>query len=150
MKNSHAIQKRLKALFENQHLAVLSTEQNGQPYASLIAFAVSDDLKHLYFVTPQTTRKFENLAANPRVALLVNDSENREDDFHKAVAATIVGQAEVLDSDESEMVQKTYLERHPHLADFVASPTSALIRVNIRSFYLVRRFQQVTELHLTS
>lgn len=148
MDKEEDVRRQLHALFQHQHLAVLATEQDGQPYASLIAFAVSDDLKHLFFVTPRTTRKFENLAANPKVALLVDDSENRKADFHRAVAATIVGRAEVLGADESKMVQKTYLDRHPHLADFAASPTSALIRVNIRSFFLVRRFQQVMELHI--
>jgi len=148
MEKHEDIRKRLNALFQHQHLAVLSTQQHGQPYASLIAFAVSDDLKYLYFVTPKTTRKFENLSANPKVALLVNDSENREDDFHRAVAATIVGLAEELGLPEREKVQVKYLARHPHLADFAASPTSALIRVKIRSYYLVRRFQQVMELHI--
>ena len=142
------IRKRLNTLFQHQHLAVLSTQQDGQPYASLVAFVVTDDLKYLYFVTPKATRKFENLSANPRVAFLVNDSVNREDDFHRAVAATIIGVAEELGSPEREKVQEKYLARHPHLADFVASPTSALIRVKIRSYYLVRRFQQVMELHI--
>lgn len=148
MEKQEDIRKRLGILFDRQHLAVLSTQQEGQPYASLIAFAVSDDLKHLYFVTPKTTRKYKNLRANPKVALLVNDSENRQDDFHRAAAATIVGLAEELDSPERETVLVKYLARHPHLADFAASPTSALIQVSIRSYYLVRRFQHVMELHI--
>ena len=145
---TQAIHQRLKELFDSQNLGVLSTHRSGQPYASLVAFVVTDDLKYLYFVTPKATRKFENLSANPRVAFLVNDSVNREDDFHRAVAATIIGVAEELGSSKREKVQEKYLARHPHLADFVASPTSALIRVKIRSYYLVRRFQQVMELHI--
>ena len=81
MEKNEDIRKRLNTLFQKQHLAVLSTQQDGQPYASLVAFVVTDDLEYLYFVTPKTTRKFENLSANPRVAFLVNDSVNREDDF---------------------------------------------------------------------
>jgi len=142
------LRKRLKALFQQRHLAVLSTQQEGQPYASLVAFAVSDDLKRFYFVTPKTTRKYENLTVNPKVALLVNDSENRQEDFHRAVAATIVGLAEEIGSPDREKVLVKYLARHPHLADFAASPTSALIQVVVRSYYLVRRFQHVMELHI--
>lgn len=148
MEKDKGIRIRLKTLFQHQHLAVLSTQQDGQPYASLIAFVVTGDLKYLYFVTPKTTRKFENLSVNPKVALLVNDSVNREDDFHRAVAATIVGQAEEVDLPDREKVIEEYLARHPHLADFAASPTSALIRVTIRSYYLVQRFQHVMELHI--
>jgi hypothetical protein len=32
--------------------ALLSTHNGGQPYASLVAFALSDDLGSLYFATP--------------------------------------------------------------------------------------------------
>ena len=54
---------RLRGLFESQKLAVLSTQSDGQPYASLVAFWAPDDLKSIYFATPNTTRKFANLAA---------------------------------------------------------------------------------------
>lgn len=148
METHEDIRKQLKDLFQRRHLAVLSTQQDGQPYASLIAFAVNDDLRHLYFVTPRTTRKFENLSASPKVALLVNDSENRETDFHLAVAVTIVGSAKEVAVSERAKTLETYLARHPHLSDFAVAPTSALIRVTIRSFYLVRRFQHVMELHI--
>jgi nitroimidazol reductase NimA-like FMN-containing flavoprotein (pyridoxamine 5'-phosphate oxidase superfamily) len=53
---------------------VLSTQQQGQPYASLVAFVACDDLRHIYFVTPKTTRKFANLTANPSAAFIVNNS----------------------------------------------------------------------------
>lgn len=148
METHEDIRKQLKELFHRRQLAVLSTQQDGQPYASLIAFTVEDNLRHLYFVTPRTTRKFQNLSASPKVALLINDSENRETDFHRAIAVTIVGWAEEIAGTEREKSLATYLTRHPHLEDFAAAPTSALIRVTIRSFYMVRRFQQVMELHI--
>ena len=59
MDKTDTIHESLKELFASQTLAVLSTHQDGQPYASLVAFVATEDLKHIFFVTPKTTRKFE-------------------------------------------------------------------------------------------
>ena len=76
MEPAQKIQSRLKDLCTSQKLAVVSTQSDGQPYASLVAFVASDDLRHIYFVTARTTRKFANLIREPRVAVLINSSAN--------------------------------------------------------------------------
>jgi nitroimidazol reductase NimA-like FMN-containing flavoprotein (pyridoxamine 5'-phosphate oxidase superfamily) len=140
--------KHLRALFQDQKLATLSTQQDGQPYASLVAFAAGDDFRNIYFATPNTTRKYANLKAENRVALLINNSVNQESDFHRAVSVTAVGRAIELEGREKEAVQKQYLAKHPYLADFVKSPTCALIDTAVAAYYMVRNFQDVTELHM--
>jgi len=60
MISNDQFRKRLAELFRSQNLATLATHNDGQPYASLVAFYAADDLKHIYFVTPKTTRKFAN------------------------------------------------------------------------------------------
>jgi hypothetical protein len=62
--------------------ALLSTHNGGQPYASLVAFALSNDLGSLYFATPRTTCKFSSLQRDCRMALLITKSTNKETDFH--------------------------------------------------------------------
>jgi nitroimidazol reductase NimA-like FMN-containing flavoprotein (pyridoxamine 5'-phosphate oxidase superfamily) len=138
----------LRQLLGSQRLAVLSTHTGGQPYASLVAFAGAGDLRSLYFVTPRTTRKFNNLQNDGRVALLITSSVNQESDFHQALAVTVVGRAEELSDPEKESALNRYLEKHPYLEDFARSPTSALVRVSVRSYILVKNFQHVMELHL--
>jgi len=44
--------------------------------------------------TARSTRKFGNLAKNPRVAGVVDDRSNRREDFDRACAATAAGRAE--------------------------------------------------------
>ena len=56
----------------------MSTRHDGQPYASLVAFYADDDLKHIYFVTPKTTRKYANLTADKRVAVMINSGTNQQ------------------------------------------------------------------------
>lgn len=141
METKDQIRKRIKALFASQKLAALSTQGDGQPYASLVAFYATDDLKHIYFATPRTTRKFANLKAHNRVAVMINNSSNRPSDFQRAIAVTAVGSAEELVGADKKQILKGYLAKHPHLEDFVRSPTCALVRISVKTYYMVKNFQ---------
>jgi len=148
MKKEAEFRKDLAALFKTQHLATLATQQAGQPYASLVAFFAMKNFEHLFFATPNTTRKYANLMAENRVAMLINSSTNQTSDFHRAISVTAVGIAREVDPKDRIALQKQYLAKHPHLIDFVHSPTCALIDVTVASYYMVKNFQNVTELHL--
>ncbi|WP_306533052.1 pyridoxamine 5'-phosphate oxidase family protein [Geobacter sp.] len=137
----------LQGLCTDQYLAVLATDAGAAPYASLVAFAVTPDLRQLYFATPRATRKWSNLAGNRQVALLVDNRSNQVADFSRAAAATILGTAQELRGDEREAGLAIYLAKHPHLAEFTAAPSCALFRVQVASIYLVTRFQNVMEYH---
>ena len=150
MKNADEIQQYIRDLFANQKLAVLATTNEGQPYTSLVAFVASDDLKHIYFVTPKTTRKFANLKRDCRVSVLINSSTNRASDFHEALSVTVIGGAEEISASSRDNNLRNYLAKHPYLEDFAKSPTCALVRVTAKSYYLVKNFQRVMELHITT
>lgn len=138
----------LQELCRSQPLAALATDAGSHPYVSLVAVAVTDDLHHLYFATPRATRKWANLTRNPRVSLLLDSRTNQVSDFRRAVAATLLGSAQEIDGAARDEGLLIYLSKHPHLADFVASPTCAVFQVQIDRIYLVTRFQNVMEFHL--
>ena len=121
----------LAELFNSQNLAALSTHNAGQPYASLVAFYAATDLKHIYFATPKTTRKFANLTADNRVAVMVYSSTIETSDFLQAISVTAIGRAQEIVGADKETVLSQYLAKHPHLDDFVRSPTCALVRVTV-------------------
>jgi nitroimidazol reductase NimA-like FMN-containing flavoprotein (pyridoxamine 5'-phosphate oxidase superfamily) len=138
----------MRELFDSQKLAVLGTQNQGQPYANLIAFAASEDLKSLYFATARATRKYANIEADARVTVLMDNRSNHDSDFSQAAAVTATGTAkEVADSKRDEVLA-IYLAKHPMLEEFVRSPSCALLRVEVKTYYLVRRFQNVMELHV--
>ena len=138
----------LRELFARERLGVLATHGPEHPYASLVAVRASEDLRHLYFSTTRATRKFHFLTSDPKVAMLV-DSRSADDlDFHQAVAAKAVGTAREIQGDERAGQLAAFLARHPHLQPFASSPTSALVELSVATYYIVRRFQNVTELHL--
>lgn len=135
----------IRSLLSGQRLAVVATHTGGQPYANLVAFAASEDLKNLFFATARSTRKFENLSADCRVALLIDSRQNREGDFHEAVAVTAMGSAgEAVGAEKAQAIER-YLAKHPYLEDFVCAPTCALFKVNVDKYVLVRNFQNVME-----
>jgi nitroimidazol reductase NimA-like FMN-containing flavoprotein (pyridoxamine 5'-phosphate oxidase superfamily) len=148
MDKTQTIHKKISELFNSQNLGVLATHRFGQPYASLVAFYATEDLRHLFFVTPKTTRKFSNLKADSRVAILIDSSTNQSVDFHRAVSVTVVGHAAEVVGSERQPILEQYLKKHPHLEDFVRSPSCALIRVSAKSYFIVQNFQNVMELHL--
>lgn len=142
------IKKEILDLLIHQKLAVLSTHDLGQPYASLIAFAGQDDLKKIFFVTPRTTRKYANLSADSRVAILINSSLNIDSDFHEAISVTALGNAKEIRGLQKEKVLKFYLTKHPFLEVFATSPTCALVEINMTTYIMVKNFQHVMELHI--
>ena len=74
----------LKDLFASQRLAGLATQSEGQPHGCLVAFACSNDLKHLFFTTDRNTRKYHDVTVNPRIAMLIDNRSNQESDFQKS------------------------------------------------------------------
>ena len=141
------LEARVEALFRNQGLAVLSTQGEGQPYSSLVACAATPGLRELLFATTRETRKFHNLAAEPRVSLLIDNRANREADFQEAMAATAVGRAAEVEGNDLASLRGIYLAKHPYLEDFLVAPACALIRVQVETYYVVQRFQEVQVLH---
>ena len=138
----------LRNLLESQKLTVLATHNEGQPYANLMAFAVTKDLKSIILATTRATRKFANLSADSRVAVLFDNRSNTEQDFSEAATVTATGHASEVETRERKRLQELYLAKHPHLKEFVTSQTCALLKINVDTYYIVTRFQNVTELHI--
>ena len=66
----------LQELCHTQPLAALATDAGSHPYASLVAVAVTNNLRSLYFATPRATRKWANLTRNPQVSLLLDNQRS--------------------------------------------------------------------------
>jgi len=149
VEDSEKLRIRLKELFSSQRLAVLSTHSQGQPYASLVSFVATDDLRYLLFATSRGTRKYANLAADARAALLIDSRSNRDSDLHQAIAVTATGTVDELQGPERDRLVDLYLAKHPSLDEFVNSPSNALLRLKVETYVMVSRFQNVMVLDLS-
>ena len=141
-----AIKELLQKLLRSQKFAVLATQEPEQPYLSLMAFVATEDLTALILATYRGTRKYRNIITAPRVSLLVDSRTNRGQDFAEALAVTISGEAEEVALAEKSQFLELFLRRHPQLRDFATSPECALIKVQVKKYIAVRRFQEVLEL----
>jgi nitroimidazol reductase NimA-like FMN-containing flavoprotein (pyridoxamine 5'-phosphate oxidase superfamily) len=139
----------LRELLTSQRFAVLSTQSEAGPYASLIAFWAAGDLSQVVFATMRQTRKFSYLVASPRVALLLDSRSNRDADVQEATAVTATGTAaELTDDIALAATSERFLAKHPQLTSFVASPGCALVSVVVEKYYVVTHFQSVVEVRM--
>jgi len=140
------LKKNLETLFTEQNLAVLASCHENEPYTNLVAFAASDDLRYIFFVTPVSTRKYSYLSSSGTASMMIDNRSNKEDDFKDAIAANANGN--VIEIEKTHDVVSLYLEKHPHLRDFIKSPSSALMRMEVRSYIIASSFQNVVELKM--
>lgn len=134
----------IRQLLDDQRFAVLATQGGGAPYTSLVAFAVSPDLKLLFFPTRSGTRKFANLEATPQVALLVDNRSNSADDYRKAAALTVIGLTSVTPDEHADGRRALLLSRHPSLLGFLGEPDCRIACVTVTEYRLVTQFEATT------
>ncbi len=67
--------KEIQSVLETSRFAVLATQNEGQPHASLMAYTPMDGIQQLIVATYRATLKYRNLLKDGRVAILI-DSRN--------------------------------------------------------------------------
>jgi len=135
-------------LLDSQQVGVLATRYRNKPHQSLIAYIHAESLREIFFVTPGYTRKVEAMAADPCVALLVDNRQNVESDFDACIAVTAKGMVEELPQDPRPSFLSRYLKKHPYLEEFVLSPSCRYFCIRVQCYTLVSSFQRVEELIL--
>ena len=148
MNTAESLHDTVRTLLNTQVQAVLATQREQQPYTSLMAFAVTPDLRHIIFATYRATQKYVNLLANPQVSLLIDSRCNTASDYRDAVAISAQGQAHEVSVDHYAELLQLYLLKHPHLRDFVTAPDCALLQLEVECYYVVSQFQNVAELRM--
>ncbi|MFD9031867.1 pyridoxamine 5'-phosphate oxidase family protein [Streptomyces sp. NPDC059567] len=99
-----------------------SVARDGAPQAAVVGYAVTDDLE-IVFDTVETTRKYENLVADPRIALVIGWGE---------ITAQIEGVADIPHGPERERLRECYFTAYPDGRDRLAWPGITHVRVRPR------------------
>lgn len=146
MNTSDELRHTVQTLLDSQMQAVLATQYEQQPYTSLMAFVVTDDLRQIVFATHRATQKYANLLANPLASLLIDNRCNAESDYRNAVAISAQGLVREVSVDRYAELLQLYLNKHPQLWNFVTAADCALLQVDVERYYIVSQFQNVTEL----
>lgn len=136
----------IRQLVDQQSFCILCTQGESQPYGSLIAFAFTDDLKHIFFTTPKATRKYKLLTECQRVALVIDSRCQHLDDMTQVDAVTITGKAtQIRSGADYELGISLLKNRHPYLVGFLDSASTALFRIDVVRYFHVTRFQEVSQ-----
>ena len=144
-KGSIQVPDRLRELNETEFFAVLATDDNGRPYTSLVAYAITPDLKKVIFTTPKGTRKYKNILNSKHVALLIDNRPKQNKNVMSTEALTITGTAQPVKRGKTRKeFEQIFLEKHPDFEDFVKSATTAIITVDITQCIHVGEFQTIT------
>jgi hypothetical protein len=138
------IKQYIEDALQASRLAVLATEKDNQPHASLIAITPVNGLSQLIFVTSRNTRKFRNLQFNGKVAVLIQGEDLYNSGLKKSFALTAYGIAhEVLISEHEDTLQ-THLERHPDIENFLKKRDFTLMLIRVDTYQVVRDIEDVS------
>jgi len=143
MSNLKAIKTYIEDIFKTSRFAVLATEADGQPHASLIAVTPMDDFRKLIFATYRNTRKYNNLVHNGKVAVLVESIDINRAGPNKSFVLTAFGHVEEIELPDKNMVFNAHLERHPELLDFLQSEDCVLVQIKVDTYQVVRGIEDV-------
>lgn len=136
----------INKLVKNEKFAILCTQADNQPYGSIIAYALTENLKYIVFSTPIDTRKYSLLSKCNNISLVIDDRSKLADDIIQISAVTITGQAlQIKDNVRFDLYSKLLVSKHPYLEKFIYSPTSVLILIESLKYFYVSSFQEVYE-----
>ncbi len=122
----------LRFLHQYRLAVQASVAPGGAPQAAVVGFAVSDDLE-IVFDTVTTSRKYANLRADPRIALVVG--------WEHEITAQIEGVADFPTGNELDRVRECYFAAYPDGRDRLAWP--GIVHVRVRPKWV--RYSDFTE-----
>lgn len=128
-------------LLDTQQLAVLATYSAEQPYTSLITYTIFNDYKELVFATHRNTSKYKNVQQQKNVAILFDNRDDKPIDLMKFITITAIGSVEEV---EKTKYKQILLLKHPYLTDFVHNQDCVILKVNIKKYILVEKFEEIT------
>ncbi len=143
MSNLTAVKTYIEDIFKNSRFAVLATEADGQPHASLIAVTPLEGFRKLVFATYRNTRKYNNLVQNSKVAVLVESIDINRAGPYKSFVLTAFGHAEEIENLEKNMVFNAHLDRHPELSSFLQSEQCTFVKIKVDTYQVVRGIDDV-------
>jgi uncharacterized protein YhbP (UPF0306 family) len=110
------------AFIKKQELAVISSiNEKGQPEAAVIGFGETDDFE-LIFGTSNLSRKYKNIIANPKVALVIG--------WDEGITVQYEGEASELEGEELETFKNVYFTKNPDARKYEEEPDEAYFKVS--------------------
>ena len=133
----------IRTLLAERKYAVLATQSDGQPHASLMAFTPVEDIKRLVFATYRKTQKYSNIIKDGHAALLIGSGIEPFEQERAGLIVTAHGIVSDALSHSHQSMLMSHIERHPEFEEFFSSPECALIVMEISNYQLVTSTDEV-------
>jgi len=143
MNKQTKIKEYIVGVLKSSRFAVLATEGDGQPHASLIAITPFGSFRQLVFATYRNTLKYKNLTNNSKVAVLIENEIVNMKGVMGNVVLTIIGHTKEMSFSENEPAYRAHLMKHPEMASFMLAPDCALITVIAESYQVVNGIDDI-------
>ncbi len=123
--------RKLFDLFATQHVAVIATQGDKGPTATMQAFAETAELDLLFIMGDSD--KYRNLLEHPNVTVLVDDRDRGDVKTFRVNRATIYGLAsEVPRGAEWDALKDRFIAKNPFEAPFFGNEALKMVRVRPR------------------
>ncbi len=119
---------KLRKLFDTQHIAVLVTDGEEWPTATLQAFGETDNLD-LIFIMNESADKFQNLLKRPKATVLIDMRDTGDVETFRVTRAVVQSIARVVprDSEEWNSLKAAFLKKNPFEAPFFNAPPLRMV-----------------------
>ena len=129
---------KVEEILRENSLCVLCTDGESIPHCSLMTYMPSDDLKSLYMISIQESKKYKNLSSNPDVSVLIDTRQRisyQKD--KKIISVTFEGHYEPIEQKEIEQIKASFVKEHIELDEIIKSPGVAIFGIKLKSFSLL-------------
>jgi putative heme iron utilization protein len=105
----------LARIIRSTRLAALGTIHDGEPNLAMVAYAFADDFSDFYIHVSRLGKHTRDMEMDPRVSLLVTESDDYRSDPQTLVRVSMQGTARVIERTEPgyQSIKTIYLKRFP-------------------------------------
>jgi len=110
----------LARLIHSTRIAALGTLHDGEPNLAMVAYAFAEDFSAFYIHVSRLGKHTTDMETEPRVSLLITETDDRRPDPQTLARVSLRGVAEILPRTDPGYahVRKIYLERFPEAEQF--------------------------------
>jgi putative heme iron utilization protein len=105
----------LARLLRETRIAALGTLHDGEPNLAMVAYSFAEDFSAFYIHVSRLGKHTADMENDPRVSLLITETDDRRADPQTLARVSLHGPAEVLPRTDAgyAQVKQNYLERFP-------------------------------------
>jgi len=138
----------LARLIRETRIAALGTLHDGEPNSAMVAYVPAEDFSAFYILVSRLGKHTRDMESDPRVSLLIAETDDRRADPQTLARVSLQGTAEMLPRDASDhtRIKMMYLRRFPEAEQFFRLGDFNLWKITPKSGRFVAGFAQAFNL----